>query len=179
MTNDLRRHTPPEKPASEKRGWWTGSKRWLKYWYLRIMRQNSSPRELAAAMALGMFIGSLPIIPLQSVVVLALAFMFKLNKLAAWMATNYSNAFTMAPFYYFLFLVGKNIVPYDGTPIDLNRLEMVQIIESGWDLYTVMFAGGLTFGIPATILTYFISLYGIRAYRRRRTMRLLRKRTGS
>lgn len=176
---DLKRRVPADEPVRDKVGWWKGTKRWLRYWYLRIMRQNSSPKELASALALGMFIGALPIIPLQSILVLALAFVFKLNKLAAWMATNYSNAITMAPFYYFLYTVGKAVVPYQGTPLDLNRLEMVQIIESGWDLYVVMFAGGLIFGIPATILTFFISLYGIRAYRKRRAVRLLRKRTGN
>lgn len=176
---DLKRHTPPVEPVKKKVDWWTGTKRLTRYWYLRVMRQNSSPKELATALALGMFIGALPIIPLQSIIVLALAFVFKLNKFAAWMATNYSNAITMAPFYFFLFHLGKVVVPYEGTPLDLNRLEMVQIIESGWDLYVVMFAGGLLFGIPATILTYFLSLYGVRAYRKRRAIRLLRKRTGS
>ncbi len=176
---DLKRHTPPAEPIKKKKDWWTGTKRLTRYWYLRVMRQNSSPKELATALALGMFIGALPIIPLQSIIVLALAFVFKLNKFAAWMATNYSNAVTMAPFYYFLFHVGKVVVPYEGHPLDLNHLEMVQIIESGWDLYMVMFAGGLVFGIPATILTYFVSLFGIRAYRKRRALKLLRKRTGS
>ena len=141
------------------------------------MRQNSSPQELAAALALGMFIGALPIIPLQSVIVIALAFVFKLNKFAAWMATNYSNALTMAPFYYFLFKVGNAVLPFEGLTLDLNKLEMAQLIESGWELYMVMFAGGLIFGIPATILTYFVSLFGIRAYRKRRALRMLRKDT--
>lgn len=177
---DIRRHTPsPDEFVGRKFNWWEGSKRWSRYWYLRVMRQKSTPKQLASALALGMFIGALPIIPLQSVIVIFLAFVFKLNKLAAWMATNYSNAVTMAPFYYFLFKVGSLVVPYDGASLDLNHLEMMEIIESGWDLYFVMFAGGLLFGIPATILTYFVSLFGIRTYRKQRALRLLRKRTGS
>ena len=177
---DLRRHAPPAEPIkAKKNGWWAGSKRWVKYWYLRVMRQNSSPKQLASALALGMFIGALPIIPLQSVIVVALAFFFKLNKLAAWMATNYSNVITMGPFYYFLFHVGKVVVPFEGVTLDLNKLEMMQLIESGWDLYIVMFTGGLVFGIPATILTYFISLFSIRVYRKRRAIRMLRKNTGA
>lgn len=163
----------------KKQDWWIGSKRWGRYWYLRIMRQNSSPKELAAALALGMFIGALPIIPLQSIIVIALALVFKLNKMAAWMATNYSNVFTMGPFYYFLFLIGQAVTPFEGVTLDLNRLEMVQLIEAGWDLYIIMFTGGLLFGIPATAITYFVSLYGIRFYRKRRALRILKKQTGS
>jgi len=177
---DLRRHTPPAKPVDEKKvDRWKGAKRWTKYWYLRLMRQNSSPKNLAAAMALGMFIGSMPIIPFQSVVVIALAFVFRVNKLAAWLATCYSNAATMVPFYYFLYQVGVSVTPFTNVAFDPNNLEMEQLISAGWEVFVVMFAGGLAFGIPATIITYFLSLFIIRRYRERRTLRLLRKRTGS
>lgn len=176
---DISRQIPPQKPAKKTTGWWAGSKRWVRYWYLRLMRQNSSPKNLAAALALGMFIGALPIMPFQSVAVIALAFALRVNKLAAWLATCYSNAATMVPFYYFLFLVGKKVTPFDNVVFDPNHLEMEQLIESGWEVFVVMFSGGLAFGIPATILTYFLSLFVIRRYRQRRAIRLLRKRTGS
>ncbi len=141
------------------------------------MRQRSSARNLAGAMALGMFIGAMPIIPFQSVVVIGLAFLFRVNKLTAWLATCYSNAFTMVPFYYFLFLVGKVVTPFKDVSFDPNHLEMRQLIESGWEVFVVIFSGGLAFGIPATILTYFISLFVIRRYRQRRAIRRLRKQT--
>lgn len=176
---DIRRHTPPQEPVKKTADWWIGSKRWTRYWYLRLMRQNSSPKNLAAAMALGMFIGALPIMPFQSVVVIALAFVLRVNKLAAWLATCYSNAATMVPFYYFLFLVGEAVTPFDDVVFDPSHLEMEQLIESGWEVFVVMFSGGLAFGIPATIATYFLSLFIIRRYRQRRAIRLLRKRTGS
>lgn len=142
------------------------------------MRQKSSPKNLAAACALGMFIGAMPIIPFQSVVVIALAFVMRVNKLAAWLATCYSNAATMVPFYYFLYLVGSTVTPIQ-VDFDPNNLAMEQMIHAGWDVFFVMFVGGFTFGIPATILTYFASLFIIRRYRERRALRLLRKRTGS
>jgi len=179
VTTDLRRHTPPEKEAKEKKnGWWNGSKRWIKYWYLRLMRQNSSPKNLAGAMALGMFIGAMPIIPFQSVVVIALAFLFRVNKLAAWLATCYSNAATMVPFYYFLYEVGSAVTQLD-VAFDPHHLEMEQMISAGWDVFVVMFAGGFAVGVPATILTYFLSLFIIRRYRERRAIRLLKKKTGN
>ncbi|QJB57886.1 DUF2062 domain-containing protein [Pseudodesulfovibrio sp. zrk46] len=178
MTTDLRRHTSPEKKTKEKSGWWNGSKRWTKYWYLRLMRQNSSPKNLAAAMALGMFIGAMPIIPFQSVVVIALAIVFRVNKLAAWLATCYSNAATMVPFYYFLYEIGSTLTQVD-VAFDPNNLEMEQMISAGWDVFGVMFAGGFAFGVPATGLTYFLSLFIIRRYRQRRAIRLLKKKIGN
>ncbi len=176
---DIRRHIPPEAYRQKKNGWRNGSRRWLRYWYLRLMRQNSSPKNLAAAMALGMFIGAMPIIPFQSVVVIALAFVFRVNKLAAWLATCYSNAATMVPFYYFLYKIGIAVTPFHDVQFDPSKLEMEQMIHAGWEVFSVMFAGGFAFGVPATLLTYFLSLFIIRRYRQRRAIRLLRKRTGS
>lgn len=155
-------------------GWWERGKRATRYWYLRIMRQKSTPKQLAFSLALGVFIGAMPIIPLQSVVVIALAFLFRVPKFAAWLATCYSNAFTMAPFYYSLYLVGEFFLPIDAT-FDPGKLEMVQMIEAGWQFFTVILAGGLIVGIPATIFTYFASLFFIRRFRRRRALRMLKK----
>lgn len=158
-------------------GWWARSKRATRYWYLRIMRQKSSPKELAGSLALGVFIGALPIIPFQSVVVVALAFVFRVPKFAAWLATCYSNAFTMAPFYYFLFHVGDFFLPFDDLTFDPSRLEMSQLLDAGWQLFSVILAGGLLFGVPATLLTYIVSLQLIRRYRQRRAIRILSRRS--
>jgi len=176
LSERTRRRTPAEKPPRKTfRERWKGGKRWMRYWYLRLMRQNSSPKNLAAACALGMFIGSLPIIPFQSVVVIALAFVLRVNKLAAWLATCYSNAATMVPFYYFLFQLGQSVTPFHNVAFDPDKLRMVDMIHAGWQVFGVMFAGGLAFGIPATIITYFFTLFAIRRYRRRRAVRILRK----
>lgn len=156
---------------------WINTRRVSRYWYLRIMRQKSSPRNLAGAMALGVLIGALPIIPFQSIAVIAIAFMLRVNKLTAWLATCYSNIFTMVPFYYFLFKVGKALLPFENVTFDPNRLEMEQLIEAGWGMFSVMLCGGLIIGIPAAILAYVLTLYFVRAYRRRRALHLLKKRT--
>jgi len=173
---DLRRQEPREEQGESRlRRWRVGSKRLVRYWYLRLMRQKSSPKNLAAACALGMFIGAMPIIPFQSVVVIFLAFVFRVNKLAAWLATCYSNAATMVPFYYFLFAVGKTVMPFKDVAFDPKHLEMTHLIDAGWHVFAVMFAGGFIFGVPATILTYFLTLFVVRRYRRRRAVRALRK----
>ncbi|BDQ32488.1 DUF2062 domain-containing protein [Pseudodesulfovibrio portus] len=173
---DLRRRDPREEQGEGRiYRWWIGGKRLTRYWFLRLMRQKSSPKNLAAACALGMFIGAMPIIPFQSVVVIFLAFVFRVNKLAAWLATCYSNAATMVPFYYFLFAVGKAVMPFQDVAFDPNHLEMTHLIDAGWHVFAVMFMGGLVFGIPATIVTYFLTLYVVRRYRRRKAIRALRK----
>lgn len=163
--------------AGRMRRLWIDLKRASRYWYLRVLRQKSSARNLAMAMALGVLIGALPILPFQSVTVIALAFVMRVNKLTAWLATCYSNIFTMVPFYLFLFKVGKTVLPVEGIVFDPGKLEMEQLIETGWGMFSVMLAGGLLIGVPAAIVVYFVTLYSVRKYRKQKALRMLKKRT--
>lgn len=161
--------------AERRRRWWTRTKRLTRYWYLRIIRQNASARNIALGLALGVFIGALPIIPFQTIAVVALAFLFRTNKLSAWLATCYSNVFTMVPFYSFLFVVGKLVVPFEGVTFDPAHLSMKELIATGWDAFLVMTAGGVVFGVVAAALTYFVSLQAVRRYRKLRHERRRRR----
>ena len=165
----------PSSMRPDREGMWNRTKRISRYWYVRLMRQQSSPKNLAFALALGVFIGALPIIPTQSIMVLGLAVLFRVNAFAAWLATCYSNVFTMVPFYYFLYLMGDMVTPYH---VEFpQHLEMMQLLQAGWDVFLVMLLGGLLFGIPASILTYFGSLWAVRRYRTRKALRILRGRS--
>ncbi len=152
-------------------GYWAQGKRTLRYWYLRVFRQNASPKNIALGLALGVFVGALPIIPFQTVTILPLAFLFRTNKLSAWLATCYSNLITLVPFYTFLFFVGKTVLPVKNIHFAKNKLEMLQLIETGWDVFLVMLTGGFIFGIVAGIFTYFIALQAITRFRRLRRER--------
>ncbi|MGE4505335.1 MAG: DUF2062 domain-containing protein [Desulfovibrionaceae bacterium] len=159
-----------------KHGRWERFKRSARYWYLRIIRQNASPHNIALGLALGVFVGALPIIPFQTFTIIALAFVFRTNKLSAWLATCYSNLATMVPFYTFLFCIGNAVLRIEGVHFDPKKLEMMQLIETGWDVFLVMCAGGVIFGIPAAVLTYLVSLRLIRRFRILREERRARKR---
>lgn len=155
--------------------WWTRTKRVSRYWYLRIIRQNASAQNIALGLALGVFVGALPIIPFQTVTIVAVAFVFRTNKLSAWLATCYSNVFTMVPFYSFLFVIGKLFMPFENVTFDPEHLSMKELIATGWDAFLVMTAGGVIFGVVAAVLTYFISLQAVRRYRHIRHERRRRR----
>ena len=142
-----------------------------RYWYLRIIRQNATPENIAFGLAVGVFVGALPIIPLQSVTLLLLAYPLRINFFSAWLATCYSNVFTLVPFYSLLFLIGKACLPVGEITFNPNKLEMLQLIETGWDVFLVMLAGGVIFGIVTSLFTYFVSLQIIHRFRRRREAR--------
>ena len=159
-----------------KRSLFSRSKRTGRYWFLRIIRQRATPENLGRGMALGVFIGAMPIIPFQSVTVILLAFVLRTNKLAAWLATCYSNPLTMIPFYSFLFMVGKMFYPAGRLAFDASRLEMESMIAAGWDFFLVMLVGGLVVGVPAAAATYFVTVAAVRRFRRLKAERMLKRR---
>lgn len=158
---------------------YTRIKRLIRYNYLKVLRLKTSSHSIALGLALGAFGGclpALPAIPLQSLVGLALAFIFRASKIAALLGTWVSNPFNWVFFYWAEYKIGSLIIPLDIKidPLSMNIQELVSLGAKG---ILVLMIGGAILGIPIGLLTYAISLPLIRSYRKRRALRLLRKRT--
>lgn len=154
-------------------------KRLVRYNYLKVLRLRTSSHSIALGLALGAFGGCLPALPglpLQSLVGLALAFIFRASKIAALLGTWVSNPFNWVLFYWAEYKIGSLIIPLDIKidPLSMNIQELVSLGAKG---ILVLMIGGAILGIPIGLLTYAISLPLIRSYRKRRALRLLRKRT--
>ena len=156
-------------------GMWSRMGRWVRLNYLRIIRLKTSAHSIALGCALGIFIGFMPIIPFQAVVVLTLAFIFRANKITAFSFTFISSPINMIPFYTMLYMVGRWVLPFSRVHFNPRQLELMELIEQGWHLVAVMTVGGLILGIPSAIITYFVMRRLILAYRKRRAIRLLKK----
>ncbi|THB64047.1 MAG: DUF2062 domain-containing protein [Desulfovibrio sp.] len=177
-------------------GWWTRLKRIIRFYYLRIIRLRTSAHSIALGIALGVFIGCLPIIPFQSVVVLALAFIFRANKVAAFVCTFFSNALTMIPFYAVLYLIGSFVLQIFGVSVaedmrtfdqlvakfsqmfNPDDMSMRDLIRGSWELFLVLMTGGVILGVPWSIGMYFLGRKTVLGYRRRRAQRMMRRRLG-
>ncbi len=150
-------------------------RRGLRLQRLRILRLKSSAHTIALGAGLGIFVGCLPIIPLQTPVVLALALAFRANAPAAFAFTFVCNVFNMVPFYYVLFLIGRAVLPIAPIAFDPDRLSMTGLLAQGWSLFLVMCAGGVILGLPWALGTYWLTRRGVVLYRQRRSLRLRRR----
>lgn len=153
--------------------WWGRLRRFVRFQYLRLMRQSASPHSLALGLAVGVFVGFLPIIPFQTVVSLALAFVLRGNPVGAGIGTFVSNPLNVIPFYAMLYWVG-GLFWHTTVPFDPANLDMTRMLELGLDFFLVMCLGGVVLGIPAALATYVLTFRGVNAYRQRRTIKLLR-----
>ena len=150
---------------------WQALKRFSRYWYLRLLRIQATPHNIAMGLAAGVFIGLLPVLPFQTVLAVALAFVVRGSKIAAALGTWVSNPLNWVPCYIAFYKVGRLILPFEVPPLDLHRVEMAQLVESGWRLFAVMMTGGLAIALPSSVLAYFVAFRLIAAYRRRKAAR--------
>lgn len=157
----------------------TGLQRFIRYWYLRLVRIQATPHTIAIGLAAGVFVGLLPVLPFQTVIAVALAFVVRGSKIAAALGTWISNPLNWVPVYMMFYYVGRVVVPFDVPPFNPSQLEMEQMLEVGWKFFAVMMAGGVVVATPSAILSYVLAHKGITLYRERKAARALQKRRES
>lgn len=149
----------------------TKPKRTARFYYLKLIRLRGEPRYLARGVALGVFIGVTPTIPLHTILILPLAFLLRTSKISALLSSwVVSNPLTIPAQYYFSWWIGKLLFPGNLSWHKINSV--LQKIEEGSDFMSTihhiaalgtkaiaaMIAGGCLLAVPLTVAGYFISL---------------------
>ena len=152
-----------------------------KYYYLKFLRLQGDPHSLALGVAIGLFVGITPTIPLHTALILLLAWILRGNILAALIAaTVISNPLTWLPQYYFCWRLGSWLLPgrlsweriqtlLGLLTSDANFTQNLALLgELGLEAVAVMLVGGVLLAIPFTCAGYLLSLKFFRALRKKR-----------
>lgn len=156
--------------------------RTARFYYLKILRLKGDPYSLARGMTVGVAIGIIPILPLQTLVILIFAPLFRGNSLAGVLAGFLvSNPLTLIPQYYICWKLGKLLYPVD---LSWSRVrETVEFLLSGgaswgaraaafsqlgYEYFVILILGGVILAIPLSLITYPLSLQLFLAIQRKR-----------
>jgi len=163
--------------------------RTARFYFLMLKRLRGDSVSLARGVALGVFIGITPTIPLHTVSIIALSFPLRASKISGLLAAVIvSNPLTVFPAYYFSWLVGDLLLPGILTWDKIDSLMLsissgagfVAIIGQmgnlGLDALTVLLLGGFVLALPFTIASYFFSLNFFRIVEEKRKRRQVLKR---
>ncbi|SDL62696.1 hypothetical protein SAMN05660337_3431 [Maridesulfovibrio ferrireducens] len=153
-------------------------KRFIRLYYLKVVRLNASPHQVAMGVASGVFGGCFPVIPglpLQTVIAVIAAFVTRSSKVAAIVATWISNPLNWLLFYYIQFKIGSFLLPID-VKFDPATWQVSDFMAIGWQGVTILMFGGFILAIPMSIASYFIALFFIRRHRKRKALRMLARR---
>jgi len=110
---------------------------------------------LARGIAVGLLVGFTPTVGIQTLMMLAGSLAFRANFIAAFIVSNVSNPFTMAPLYYGFNRLGSwllqrlpvSYAPIEGMGDEIARETLAMLI------------GSLAIAIPASAIGYFVFLW--------------------
>lgn len=154
-----------------------------RYYFLRIKRLRGNPEYLARGFAFGIFIGVLPLAPVQTIILVPLTILFRVSTLAAFIAgVLVSNPLTMIPQYYLTWQIGNAVLPGWSTWTQVQAaisvigergmMEGIAALSSlGLKTIAVIETGGAIIGIPAGVISYFFARRFFLAIHERRLKR--------
>jgi uncharacterized protein (DUF2062 family) len=148
-------------------------RRALRYQWLKFLRLQEDPRKLAWGMALGVFIGVTPTIPFHLVTVLFLAALLRVSPVTAFIGIQVGNPITVGPIYITAYKVGQFLL-YQGKPLVFPETFSFEawlrvLVQGGVALQV----GGILIAIPPAIVAYFLTLWIVQRYQRRKAQRAL------
>ncbi len=108
-------------------------------------------------MAIGVFIGITPTIPLHTILAVSLALLVRGSKLAAALGVWVSNPLSIPVFYYGSYRIGQLVLglPALSFPDDRSLLVMARM---GGEILGAMLLGGVILGIIPAIVAYVLTL---------------------
>ena len=148
-------------------------RRVLRYHWLKFLRLQDDPRKIAGGMALGVFIGITPTIPFHMVGALALAALLRVSPVTAFLGIQIGNPLTIPAIYLAAYKVGQFLL-YRGKPLVFPETFSFEAwMGVLWQGGVALQVGGVILAIPPAIVAYFLTLWIVQRYRRRKAAKAL------
>lgn len=140
----------------------------LRRFFEQVAGMDDPPHQLALGLAIGVFVGFLPIMGVQTWVALPIAALTGGNKALAVAGVWISNPVTFIPFYYACYRFGLWVhTPMNPLSVDQFRQLMQDVsfsgfLELGAALVVPLTIGGVVLGLAFGVLTYIGMMYYLR-----------------
>ncbi len=131
-----------------------------------LINLDDTPHRLSLAFSLGVLISLSPFFGLHTIIAIALAFVFKLNKVSliigSWVNTPWSAPFV----YYAEYRLGALILDINAN-FSIKPFTIEHYISGGYEVFLAVFTGSVIIGLIFSIIFYFLVKYIIEKYKRR------------
>lgn len=154
--------------------------RLLKFFYIKVLRSKGTPHTAALAIAIGLFVGCLLPIGTQTIPAILLAFIFRTDKLLAFIGTLITNPYTVVFLYPIFCFIGSLLLGSHLTFAYIEKATIGIIHSFSWDallglgeeLVISYFIGGFIFGVVSGVAGYLITYSLVYKYKK---MKFLKK----
>ncbi len=137
--------------------------------FVRLIRQNSSPHQIALGAGIGAFICVLPLYGLHTVlVILAMLIVRSANKIAIFLGTNLSLTVTLPFITWGAYEIGRLMFRNDNLPpLDWKFFKTISLQKVA-GLYWPLFAGSLVLGLICAVIIYGLTYFTVKRIRQGR-----------
>jgi len=137
-------------------------------WVRFILHTDDTPRRAALAFAVGVFIAWTPAFGFHTLLALAIAFLFGLNRVAVLAGTFVNNPWTFVPIYTVSAWLGSLMTGAEVSPPRLEGSTWSHLFDflaqcRPWIVPLTM--GTLVLGLTCALVSFPVVLFGIRWYR--------------
>lgn len=147
--------------SPERQGTWARLRRWLGHLHFRIVTIEDTPHSIALGVAIGIFFGFTPLWSLKTLLSIAVAWLFKSNKIAAAISVQLHDLILpfMPAIYLWEYKIGFwSLHGHLPMRFSLRTLSLRDYIQ--WEtFFTIgrpLLVGSLIIGLPCAALVYFI-----------------------
>jgi len=135
---------------------------------VRLLRLNNSPHEIALGVAIGVFIGILPVYGLHTILVVIAAILVRpANKIAIFLGTSISLPPTVPPITWAGYEIGRFIFKGRFEPLSWSVFKNITF-QKICSFYQPLFLGSVVLGIICAVIFYFIVFFVARRLMTRR-----------
>lgn len=126
---------------------------------VRLLRMHNSPREIALGVAIGVFIGILPVYGLHTVLVIIAAILVRsANKIAMFLGTSISLPPTIPPITWAGYEIGRHILNKDFEPLSWSVFKNITFQKICY-YYQPLFLGSVILGVICAAIFYLAVFY--------------------
>jgi uncharacterized protein (DUF2062 family) len=138
-----------------------------------LLNLDDPPERTALAFAVGTFIGFSPLLGLHTILAVLVSVVWRLNKLAVLTGAFLSNPWTIAPIVAASWAIGRLVIgspPIELPQASLNAFltaEFWRLIAAQWRQLLPFAVGSLILSMVSAAISYPLTLYILRVYRRK------------
>jgi uncharacterized protein (DUF2062 family) len=123
----------------------------------KLAHLDARPGQIAAGFSAGIAAGFLPLNPSPIVLAIGIAWLLRMNMVAA--VAGGTTAILYTPLLPLIWLAEYRIGALFLSvrrPLSLDHVRFWELLQKGWDVYAAMLIGSIVIAAPITLLTYFV-----------------------
>jgi uncharacterized protein (DUF2062 family) len=142
----------------------------IRTFYERFISLKGEPAQIAAGLAIGVFVGVTPTIPFHTAIIVLIGLLFRQNITAGYLgAWIISNPLTVPLLYVSQYEFGRFLMGMERSRFELPDYTLGSIATLGWEILLPLLTGGILMAPFFAVPAYFIAHRLITAVRTRRS----------